>query len=227
MPVCLRPPHPVCREFSGTRASICEARGLLCSPGPGPTFPSYLQLPGAWLSLDTITHEPERQAVGNRDTGSWAPASSCPLPERPGPFVPVRMGSGLGPVLGLCTGETPQETGLAKWPPFPFSSLGHDCAVSLPEEAQGGRPPSGALSAPGWCPQALRRQGWPGHDEKVGGQCMCVCPWGDWGAEPVSQWWTRPDLGAGVLPMCGVLISIFLPVSAWFVMIAQLHPNYT
>lgn len=151
--------------------------------------------------------------------GSWAPASQCPLHERPRPFVAVRMGSGLGPIPGLCTGETPQETGLAKWPPFPFSSLGHDCAVSLPEEAQGGWPPFEAFSVAGWCPQALRRQGWTEPNGKVGDSCMCVCLWGDWGCDracPPGVDTTRSGCG-GPTP-CGVLIFIFLPVSVWSVM---------
>lgn len=40
---------------------------------------------------------------------------------------------------------------------------------------------------------------------------VCVYVYGETGGtDPVSQWWTPPDLGAGVLPMCGVLIPIFL-----------------
>lgn len=136
--------------------------------------------------------------------------------------MPARMGSGLGPSPGLCAGETPQETGLAKWPPFPFSSLGHDCAVSLPEEAQGGRLPFGASSAPGWCPQTLRSQGWAGA-RWDSGRPVYMCVYRGWGTEqdicsPVSQWWAPPDLGTGILPVSGVLISIILLVSSWFLM---------
>lgn len=39
-------------------------------------------------------------------------------------------GSGLGCSLGLFVGETPQETSLAKWPPFPFWSLGRICCLT-------------------------------------------------------------------------------------------------
>lgn len=149
VPVCLMPPRPVCSAFSGTRASICAAQGP-----PSPHAFSCQELGPLWT--------PSLESLRGKGPGSWAPAWQCPLYARPRPFVPARMGSGLGPSPGLCAGETPQETGLAKWPPFPFSSLGHDCAVSLPEEAQGGRLPFGALSAPGWCPQTLRGQGWAG-----------------------------------------------------------------
>lgn len=81
LPVCLMPPRPVCSAFSGTRASICEAWGLLCSSGPRPTLPSCLQLPGgAGPSLDTITHEAERKP--------WGAAALAPghLPRR-APFM--------------------------------------------------------------------------------------------------------------------------------------------
>lgn len=162
----LLPPRPVCRAHSGTHAcihpSVRVPWGLLCSPAQGPIFSPRLQLPRTWPSLDTISCGPEGRTIGNGGPGSGAPAWRCPIHERPGPFVPLGMGSGLGPGPGLCAGETPQETGLAKWPPFPFSSLGHECAVSLPEAAQGGRPPCRALSAPGWCPQTPRGQGWAG-----------------------------------------------------------------
>nr|XP_035922385.1 uncharacterized protein LOC118519187 [Halichoerus grypus] len=142
----------------------------------GPIFSPGFQLPRTWPSLDTTSCEPERHTIGNGGPGSWVPAWQCPIHERPRPFVPLGMGSGLGPGPGLCAGETPQETGLAKWPPFPFSSLGHECAVSLPEAAQGGRPPCRALSAPGWCPQTLRGQGWAGACwESRWPVCVCAC----------------------------------------------------
>lgn len=205
--------HSQAHVHPSVRPGACFA-----SPAQGPPFPqafSCQELGPAWT--------PSPMSLRGKPLGTGTLAPGC-LPHsapsmRDAGLLCLRMGSGLGWVPGLCTGETPQETGLAKWPPFPFSSLGHDCAVSLPEEAQGGRPPFWALSASGWCPQTLRRQGWTGPNGKVGGQGMCVFVYGETGGtEPTFQWWTPPDLGAEVLPVYSVLISISLPVSAWFVM---------
>lgn len=140
------------------------------------------------------------------------------------------MGSGLGPGPGLCAGETPQETGLAKWPPFPFSSLGHECAVSLPEAAQGGRPPCGALSAPGRCPQTLRGQGWAGCAIIKWVACACACVWTGGGEQSRTPHSTcLPVVGTaheiGVLSLCGILNAIILPVSARPTMTDQPRPK--
>lgn len=131
---------------------------------------------------------PSPLSLRGKPLGAGALASghlprSAPFMRETQAFCGCEDGEWPWPHPGLCTGETPQETGLAKWPPFPFSSLGHDCAVSLPEEAQGGWPPFEAFSVPGWCPQALRRQDWTEPNGKVGDSWMCVCLWGDGGCD--------------------------------------------
>lgn len=148
---------------------------LLPSPGARP-LPHAYSCQELGPPLDTISQEPEKRTViGKGNPGSWAPAWQRPFHSRPRPFVPARMGSGLGPGPGLCAGETPQEMSLAKWPPFPFSSLGHECAVSLPEAAQGGWLPCGASPAPSWRLQTLRGQGWAGAWwERVTGMRVCA-----------------------------------------------------
>lgn len=202
-------PRP--RGPSSPHASSCQELGLPWTPPPV---------------------SPERHTIGNGGPGSWAPAWQCPIHERPRPFVPLGMGSGLGPSPGLCAGETPQETGLAKWPPFPFSSLGHECAVSLPEAAQGGWPPCRALSAPGWCPQTLRGQGWAGACWESGWPVsVCVRTGGVREQSRTSVSTCLPVVGATSSGYSG-------PTSVWnphfhhlfcfcLMTTAQPHPDYT
>lgn len=80
-------------------------------------------------------------------------------------------GSGLGRSLGLFVGETPQETSLAKWPPFPFWSLGRICCLTSGGNWGGwsacnpGLPPDPKETEVGW--------GW-GLLGRRGSVCVCV-----------------------------------------------------
>lgn len=156
--------------------------------------------------------------------GTWGPApghlcGSAPSTGDPG-LLCLWDGEWLWPRPGLCAGETPQETGLAKWPPFPFLSLGHECAVSLPEAAQGGWPPCGAPSVLSWFPQTLRGPDWA-RTQWVSGLLVYVCVYMRGGRQSrtsLSTCLLKEDdtrSGTGGRPVCGVLISTFFPVSAW------------
>jgi hypothetical protein len=84
-------------------------------------------------------------------------------------------GSGLGCSLGLFVGETPQETSLAKWPPFPFWSLGRICCLT-----SGGDWGGWSACGPGLPPEPKETEvdwGW----RLCVCVCVCVCKHAYWG----------------------------------------------